>query len=172
VTEPGKQCQFCHHPATVHLTDIIDEQKRVAHLCEACAAEHHLISDGPQEVNVAGLLQFLVGQSLVAKAPADANAIACPVCGAKYAHFRTQGRLGCPADYEVFRTALEPLLERIHHRTRHTGKTPSRYQRQPDEELLRDFREQLDVAVREEQFEEAARLLELIRCMGTPNESR
>ena len=33
------KCQTCSNPATVHLTDIVEGQKKEVHLCEACAEQ-------------------------------------------------------------------------------------------------------------------------------------
>ena len=52
--------------------------------------------------------------------------LTCPACGIKYMEFRSEGRLGCPHDYQVFRTGLEPLLNKIHRADRHVGKRPRR----------------------------------------------
>ncbi len=38
------KCQFCPNPATVHLTDIINQKKREMHLCDACAREPDLVA--------------------------------------------------------------------------------------------------------------------------------
>ena len=161
------KCQFCDKPAAVHLTDIINKKKREMHLCEGCAREHNLIPDAQQELNVPALLQFLMSQAEAAKSKSDPGGVACPECGMKYAQFRAQGRLGCPADYELFRSALEPLLERVHRHLRHVGKTPSRFRVQRREAELRRLHEELENAVRDERFEEAARVRDLIRTMGT-----
>ena len=166
------KCHYCDNPATVHLTDIISKKKRERHLCENCAREHNLFPDPKQELDIPALLQFLVDQTAAETAKTGATDTTCPHCGVKYSQFRAQGRLGCPEDYEVFRTALEPLLERIHHHTRHCGKIPVRFRTKRREwdrdELLRHIQD----AVREERYEEAARLRDQIRSMGTADESR
>jgi protein arginine kinase activator len=90
--------------------------------------------------------------------------LACPACGLKYMEFRADGRLGCPHDYVVFRAGLEPLLQRIHRADRHTGKSPRRAAADPGRlaELLR-LRQQLRSAVEAEDYQEAARLRDLLR---------
>ena len=166
------KCKFCENPATVHLTDIINKKKRELHLCEACARQHDLIPEPSQELNIPALLQFLISQSPGELTARDANNDACPQCGLKYAQFRAQGRLGCPEDYEVFRAVLEPLLEKIHRHTKHTGKTPARFRDRQVEARKQELQGHLQDAIREERYEEAARLRDLIRIMGTADESR
>jgi protein arginine kinase activator len=98
--------------------------------------------------------------------------LTCPACGIKYMEFRAEGRLGCPHDYDVFRVGLEPLLRRIHRKIRHTGKVPRRRPKTTSvhTELL-ELRNQLRAAVEAEQFEEAARVRDLIRQKEAADES-
>ncbi|OWK35987.1 UvrB/UvrC motif-containing protein [Fimbriiglobus ruber] len=151
------KCQYCDQPATVHLTDIVNKKKREVHLCEACAREHQLIPEGPSpQLNLQALVHLIMGQP----AAADPAGLTCPTCGLQYAAFRADGRLGCPADYDAFRPALEPLLDRIHRATRHQGKTPRAEPRRVELAALRD---QLREAVVAENYEEAATLRDRIR---------
>ena len=86
--------------------------------------------------------------------------------------FRAEGRLGCPHDYDVFRTGLEPLIRRIHRKIRHTGKSPRRRPKPtPVHAELLEMRKQLRAAVEAEQFEEAARVRDLIRQKEATDES-
>jgi protein arginine kinase activator len=78
--------------------------------------------------------------------------------------FKAEGRLGCPQDYEVFRAALAPLLQRIHRALRHAGKVPAHAVRNAALQTeLMELRQQLRRAVDTEAYEEAARLRDLIR---------
>jgi protein arginine kinase activator len=156
------KCNLCDRPASVHLTDIINKKKREMHLCEICARENNLIPETQQELNVPALLHFLLGQKASPLNPAT-PAAACPHCGMKYAQFRAQGRLGCPAEYEAFRVELEPLLERVHRSTRHEGKAPARLRVMWQAAKLDEMQLQLQTAVREERYEDAARLRDQIR---------
>ncbi len=150
------KCQSCGRPATVTVTNILNKQKRELHLCEDCAREqHHLLDDGPA-LNLQALVQLIMGMP----AAADPAGLTCPTCGLKYAAFRADGRLGCPDDYDAFRPALEPLLDRIHRGTRHRGKAPKAALRRAELGALRDL---LKAAVAVEDYEEAARLRDRIR---------
>ena len=151
-------CQFCGQPATVTLTNIVKGGKQVMHLCDGCAKKHDLLPDGPgPQLNLQALVALLAGQPA---APPETGSLTCPVCHLKYAVFRADGRLGCPADYEAFRPALEPLLVRIHRHTRHAGKTPKRAGRDAAGTVLKA---QLAAAVAAENYEEAAKLRDRIR---------
>jgi protein arginine kinase activator len=162
------KCQLCSKPATVHLTDIVNNQKKELHLCQACAEAQQLLKH--QELNLPAILQSLIGQHL---GPTDELArLCCPACGIKYMEFRARGRLGCPHDYTVFRTALTPLLRRIHRQDRHTGKVPRRGAAAASRQTeLVELRRQLQAAVEAEEYEEAARLRDLLRKKEATDES-
>jgi protein arginine kinase activator len=154
-------CQSCNQTATVHLTEIVGGKKKELHLCQACAEKQELLKQ--QELNLSAILQTVIGQHL--GGPTDELArLTCPTCGIKYMEFKANGRLGCPHDYEVFRAALDPLLERIHRARRHVGKKPphvgAHAARQAE---LMTLRHQLRQAVEREAYEDAARLRDLIR---------
>jgi protein arginine kinase activator len=165
------KCQFCAKPATIHLTDIVNKQKREMHLCDACAREKNLIPDPPQELNVPALLHLVLTQP-TAGPRAPAGDAVCPECGTPYAAFKAQGRLGCPHDYEAFRPLLEPLVERVQNNAvRHVGKVPRRHQRRVRRARRAELETHLRAAVAAERFEEAARLRDALRDLGADHES-
>jgi protein arginine kinase activator len=144
----------------VHLTDIVNKQKKELHLCQACAEQKQLINK--QELNLPAILQAMIGQHV--GQPTDELArLACPQCGIRFMEFRAEGRLGCPHDYEVFRVGLEPLLQRIHRSTRHIGKAPRHTGDAAFVAELVELRRRLKAAVDAEEYEEAARLRDLLR---------
>ena len=156
------KCQICDNPATVHLTDIVNKKKRELHLCEKCARERNLIPElpGPQ-LNLKALLNLLMHP--FPQAGADPNdpitppfPVACEMCGLTLAEFKADGRLGCPHDYEALRGMLEPLLERIHRSVTHAGKAPTAVR-------IRTWKQEMQAAIAAENYEEAARLRDLIR---------
>jgi protein arginine kinase activator len=142
------------------LTDIVNGHKRELHLCQDCAEKQQLIKS--QELNLSAILQTVIGQH--SPLTDELGRLTCPACGIKYMEFKAEGRLGCPHDYEVFQNALEPLLQRIHRSVRHVGKVPQhgRMHAARLAEIL-ELRQQLHAAVAAENYEEAARLRDLIR---------
>ena len=158
-------CQSCHaKKATVHLTEIVgNKEKRELHLCEKCAEQQ-----GTTGMEIMGLISSAFGGA-AKPAAAEAAEIKCTSCGLAYSEFRNRGRLGCPQCYDVFRTALEPLLEKIHGQGRHVGKAPggpSTAGRAHERQLVA-LRRQLQAAVKGENYELAAKLRdELKRAEG------
>jgi protein arginine kinase activator len=89
----------------------------------------------------------------------------CPNCGLTYEEFGRTGRLGCSECYEAFSKFLLPLIKRVQHATQHVGKRPSRLAA-PVARVQQDLRElqnRLTKVIREEDFEEAARLRDQIK---------
>lgn len=161
-------CQRCKkQQATVHLTEILHNEKRERHLCEECAKEEGMAIKAPN------LQDILSGMVEAHQAAGKEATLTCPDCGLTYAEFRNQGRLGCPHDYEVFAEPLKEVLEKVHGGTEHMGKVPRRAgaditaQRQ-----IMQLRRQLQTAVENEQYEEAARLRDLIKSKETSSETR
>ena len=164
-------CQFCGSPSAIHLTDIVQKQKNEMHLCEACAIAHKVIPAAHAEINVTAILELVLGKSSapVKSVPGD---MICPVCGIHYAHFRSQGRLGCPHDYDTFRELLTPLMEQVQNdSSRHAGKIPERHRRKLLAVRKAGLEAELRVAVRTEQYEAAAKLRDEIRAMEANHES-
>jgi protein arginine kinase activator len=164
-------CEICkQQPATVHLTEISDNQKREAHLCAFCAQKKgvHVQSD----FSINEILGELV-EAPVARRVKGGAVPKCPECGMTFAEFRSVGRLGCPNDYEVFREALEAFIEKVHGSAQHCGKSPDvgKEGRQRQKELFR-LRKELSEAVEQEAYEQAAQLRDQIRRLDVRGEER
>ncbi len=167
------KCMFCDKPATVHLTDIVNKQKREAHLCESCAREKNLLPDEPGPViDLSAYLQLMAGSpEQNPKKSAAWNDAACPACGMSYGGFKAEGRFGCAKDYDVFSVAVEQLLERAHRATAHVGKVPAAIRREIAATRFAELRTELTAAVEAEDYEQAARLRDLIRTMEAEGRS-
>jgi len=163
------KCQSCSAAATVHLTDIVQGQKREMHFCQACAEKQQLIKK--QELNLPAILQTLISTH-IGPLTDELARLTCPACGIKYMEFRSEGRLGCPYDYQVFQSGLEPLLKRIHRSARHQGKIPkcSAANAVRQGEIL-ELYGKLRAAIDAEEYEEAARMRDLIKQKEAPDES-
>jgi protein arginine kinase activator len=153
-------CQRCHNEATVHMTEPTSGQRRELHLCRACARKAGLAPpDSPPDLALDAVVQSLIVAN-VGELVGELAEMACPDCGLKYMEFRAGGRLGCPRDYSVFSKGLAPLLQRFHGATRHVGKVARR--RESATERL-EMRTRLRAAIAREEYEEAARLRDLLR---------
>jgi protein arginine kinase activator len=155
-----KPCDRCGQPASVHLCHPRAGQEPVEiHLCELCAAKQNVIVG--KELQISAIVQVMISKQGPDVAD-QLSRLTCPVCGMKYGEFRTQGRLGCPHDYEAFKPGLLPLLERLHRKTGHVGKRPKRRPRATLSEIT-ELRKELRRAVDREDYERAAQLRDLIK---------
>ncbi len=165
-------CENCNkNVATVHLIEIINQEKKELNLCENCAQETGIPFSKPA-VSVSDLFG-MVQAGLAKSGKSKGMDLECPKCGMTLREFRTKGRFGCSHDYEVFKNHLDGLLEKIHGATRHVGKSPgSPHQKQAQrmqERKLENLRTQLERAVQKEDYEEAARLRDKIQEMEKGN---
>ena len=155
-------CDLCgKNQATVHLTEIIDDQISELHLCEECARRKSVQME--QQFGLADLLAGLAefGQP---KETAEAAGLKCPNCGLSYQDFKRIGHLGCGECYSSFRKYLLPLLKKIHGSTQHLGKSPYRVVPRAGKKVgLAELRARITKAIEKEEFEEAARLRDKIR---------
>ena len=95
----GMLCQKCKkNEATIHMTQIVNGNKREIHLCEECAA----MSQGVKVIPIVTLDQWLnhIISAAHAGLTAEEDEHVCPDCGITYGEFRSGGRLGCPACYQ------------------------------------------------------------------------
>ncbi len=165
-----KKCMRCNKQAFLHITELKDGKSLALHLCESCAQEYL------NSVEVGGVpTDFTAGAESVAEEEVldeETSSKSCPYCGITYKQFRSQGRLGCPHDYEVFRDELVPLLESIHNgETQHVGKCPPRASDSSRRhyELLR-LRSELKSAIDDESYEKAAELRDRIQQLEDEEE--
>ncbi|MEW6100798.1 MAG: UvrB/UvrC motif-containing protein [Candidatus Omnitrophota bacterium] len=157
-------CDICgKNPATVHLTEIIDDQMNELHLCEECARQK-----SAQMESQFGLSDLLAGLAEFGKPSkeVDTVSIKCPSCGLAYSDFKKVGRLGCGDCYSAFKKYLVPLLKRIHGSNQHLGKSPLKVGKVLKKNIdLQELRNKLLKAIEEEAFEEAAKIRDQIREM-------
>lgn len=170
-------CDECgKNKATVHLTEIVNEQITKLNLCEGCAKQKG--TDVEQHFGIADLLAAL--SDVEAHSPVSPSSgggtvpspkTRCSNCGLTYEDFKKIGRLGCSQCYAAFKASLAPLLKRIHGANQHLGKSPN-----PEftKELKATFKlheelvavkDQLSKAVKNEEFEEAAALRDKIKFL-------
>lgn len=156
-------CMRCQERDSVlQVHQIVNDQTVVIHLCQECAKEQGLDTEVALEANpLSGFLAALE------RGTSGAEVAACPSCGATLQDFRQSSRLGCPECYSAFEAPLRDLLRRIHGATIHTGRryiagreSQSGYDTQ---DLIRELRVQLQLAIQGEQFERAAELRDRLR---------
>ena len=155
-------CDICgKNPATVHLTEIVDDQMTELHLCEECARQKSI-----QMEQQFGLSDLLAGLAEFEKPALQKEAVLlkCSNCDLTYTDFKKIGRLGCSECYSTFKKYLGPLLKRIHGSSLHLGKSPLKVTKALKKKIdLSSLRYELQKAIEREAFEEAAKIRDQIR---------
>ncbi|MFP6703885.1 MAG: UvrB/UvrC motif-containing protein [Planctomycetaceae bacterium] len=158
-----KKCRRCSKPATLHITEMREDEVHELHLCETCYQEYLEYSEHPDQPDSDDESPEIAIELDEDQTLEDLDQTACPNCGISFREFRSQGRLGCPHDYTEFENELLPLLENIHGETQHCGKLPTRAadSSRQQYELIR-LRKDLQQAVASEDYESAAQLRDAI----------
>jgi len=170
-----QKCSECKQAAaTVHVMDLQDGSVvSSSYLCEACAESKGVVQTKSSTFNFSTeILENLLGglkgdeKHQTKGSPADATKgdTVCPGCKMTAAEFKVRGRLGCPRCYEVFRSAIIPLLERVHDATTHRGRFPGRTSKEISPPVNQaELRRKLGRAIKDERYEEAALLRDQLR---------
>ena len=159
-------CQDCKkQEATVHFTQIVNNEKIALSLCKECAAKrgfHSPLENAPFPLS--DLISSLIEQ--LPQKKADIPDITCSRCGLTFEQFTHQGRFGCGECYNAFRSRLEPIMRKIHGSSLHKGKVPVSIDGDPipvrEEERLE---EALKKAIESEDFERAADLRDKLKAV-------
>lgn len=160
-------CSHCNNKEAVfHYKTISNGQKSELHLCADCAQEMGFTDKYSDifggSMNVDSILnQFF---ALSGKTPSKSSALKCSECGTDYGRFNATGLLGCDKCYDVFADAVESMMKRTQGATAHTGKISG-----PDSEEIKkqneldDLKSQLQKAIFEERYEDAAKIRDSIK---------
>ncbi|MDR1890770.1 MAG: UvrB/UvrC motif-containing protein [Puniceicoccales bacterium] len=179
-----EKCQFCGKPATVHMTQVINNKTTVIRMCNECAAKHGLFD---KEGLPFAMLSSL-GEALFSgmKQNLPANGLICSKCGCTPMSFKETGRLGCPNCYKDLKLLIDGIIESSQKGMIHKGKYsrgrsaesavnvadglpnvfPKRHAKKLSmEERLEELQEMLNAAIKAEQYEEAAKLRDEIKTL-------
>ena len=149
------KCCMCDQPATVHLTQIVNNKMLKVDLCEACASEKGLI--GAQVQQGFALADILDKHTLHPNNSTKSN-LNCVDCGLDLSDLRNHGRLGCEHCFSVFKQALSSMVEDMHFGQKHVGKVPEQsLASQNSRRKLLQLQIALSEAIESEAYEEAAK---------------
>lgn len=172
-------CDRCQkRDAKILYTEIINGAKKEQHLCEECATDYTSFQmEKPilnSELTLGDLLSTLLDSYTGVdkkKRGKENSVLSCTGCGTTYDEFIQKGRFGCADCYHSFAGQLGKTFRGIQGAEVHTGKRPKGYVTAPQDKTMKDFSEEeklslkLQEAIEKEEFEEAARLRDLIKQM-------
>lgn len=180
-------CQGCHKKtAVVFISSIINGQETRLYLCNDCAKDYPIFNLNIDEpFSIKDLMdklqleeQFKLedtskkeNEQLLWEKDNMYKDIICPYCCSTYDEYIKTGKLGCSDCYEVFKKQLKPTLKNIYGYSGYVGKIPKSdnthiYIRNE----IRILKEDLNIAIKREEYEKAAeirdKIKELEECNG------
>ncbi len=173
-------CDRCQkRDAKILYTEIINGVKKEQHLCEECATDYTSFQmEKPlmnSDLTLGDLLSTLLDNYTASdkkKSGEVTPSLTCGTCGTTYEEFIQKGRFGCSDCYRSFNEQLGKTLKSIQGAEVHTGKRPKGYvTTTSSDRAYKDIPESeklsllLQEAIEKEEFEEAARLRDLIKQM-------
>ena len=165
------KCQKCgKFDATTYITEIINGKKSEIFLCPLCAGH----TDGTSgyftsfETDFGSFFPSLWPMPKTASAPAP---LRCPNCDTTLSDIQKSGRFGCSDCYTVFFDYIEKPLKEIHGSTKHTGKIPKKLSGDlAAKNCTAKLKEELENAVKTQNFEEAAKIRDRIKELENNHE--
>ena len=152
-----KLCDECGiNPANIHLTQIMQNETQVSHLCEECARKKGISVSISQE---------LADHTEAKPSPDDEKK--CKSCGLSYASFKSKGWLGCSECYQSFEKDIDELLIQMHGSLVHKGKRYTSNAGTPQALTgeMKRLRHELAIAIKNEEFEQAATIRDAIHSI-------
>jgi protein arginine kinase activator len=151
-----KMCDECGtNVANVHLTQIMQDETQVFHLCDECARKKG-INITVNEENF---------EEITEQKNQEPDKI-CTRCGLKYSEFKAKGWLGCASCYTAFEDEIDDLLVQVHGSSIHKGKkyigVPANVEVAGK---IKRLRHELALAIKNEEFEQAAMLRDEIHSL-------
>ena len=161
-----KRCDKCGaENANTHVKTIINGELKEYYLCSECAHKlgyTNIFAD--MQNDFSSLLGSFFGNVL----PARTQATRCEFCGSTYAEIAKTGHVGCANCYSLFADQLYPSISRMHGNTEHCGKHSKVAQsvaEEKKEDKLSEMKKELEMAIKEQNFERAAELRDKIKEM-------
>lgn len=108
----------------------------------------------------------------------NVKTLTCDNCGYTFDDIVNTGKLGCPNCYDVFESELDPIIKRIQGTNRHVGrigkiidnkidkkynKTEENTDKKEEKTKLEQLQEDLKNAIKEERYEDAAKIRDEIK---------
>lgn len=170
-------CDICkQNEATVHVTNVVNGVKKEYNICESCAKKHkgfnlidpNFIDMGNIDISspfsftnvLSGLMDYMTQSTQNEIEPQ----LVCENCGMTYNEFKETGLLGCSECYKNFQSTLSPVIKRVQGNVEHVGKLPKKSAKGiAGKRKILKLKEDLQKAIAEEEYEEAAKIRDEIR---------
>lgn len=150
------KCEVCHlNEAARSIKRTVEGDERELFVCDSCARTSPHVGTVP-----ASLTDVLFSLGMQIDGMDKIEDQVCPSCGLSRNDVREKHRLGCPKCYEVFMADIRLFLSAQLSSMSSSGEHPK------DHSEVQKLKAELEQAVAEERYEEAALICEKIRLAG------
>lgn len=166
-------CKNCNkNKATFHYTEIINGVKKEIALCDECRNKLGITSlDFNIPLGMPDFFSDFFEDSSFLPEFDVVKTLKCDKCGMSYNDFSEGGRIGCSNCYDVFESKLDSILKNIHGFNVHKGRILNSLKLKKIEEVkenpksneLEKLKNRLKELVRQEKYEEAAKIRDEIK---------
>ena len=168
-------CDKCQkNPATVHIVNILNGNKKEMNLCHSCAHENQELAFPGASISPFSFQNLLSGFVDHMGKVADQHSIpeiCCSNCGITAEEFKRTGLVGCEQCYKTFRSIVNPIIQRVQGKTEHKGKFPKKVGIELiNKKKIVKLKEELQKAILEEEYEKAAILRDEIKNLQNSKE--
>lgn len=168
-------CQNCKkNEANTHIKRVINGEATQKHLCSLCAQNlgyDNFFSDFT--FNLPSLFSsFFDDRNLLL---GETRAERCEICGCSFEDIIKSGNVGCSNCYTKFYSKLQPSLQRIHGKVKHSGKVPPIAAKPIEvkeitvEDKIADLEKEMSKAIETQNFERAAAIRDEIKMLKGEN---
>ena len=163
-------CENCgKREANVRYSENINGVKKEMHLCEECS----------QKLGISSKIDFSTPEFMPFLN--EVKQLTCDSCGSTFEDIINSGRYGCANCYDVFEDRMDPILKKLQGANRHNGRLGkisdnkvkfeekdkvSNEQGTNESNKLEKLQNDLKLAIKEERYEDAAKLRDEIKKMS------
>lgn len=174
-------CENCgENEANVRYTQIINGVKKEMILCDKCSKELGIEKlDFSMPINLSSFLGDFFGDVEDSLLPGftKTKELTCNECGMTYDEFRNSGKFGCANCYNAFSDRINPILKNLQGANKHIGRKTKitktelnkveiqKEEKEQERETskLETLKENLKQAIKEERYEDAAKIRDEIK---------
>lgn len=179
-------CENCgKKEANVRYSENINGVKKEMHLCEECSRKLGITDKMDFRMSSLDFSNFF-GSFLEDFSTPDfmpllneVKQIKCNSCGSSFEDIINTGRYGCANCYDVFEDRMDPILKKLQGANRHNGRLGKisdnniKFDKKDEEKAekksdnkLEKLQEDLNQAIKEERYEDAAKIRDEIKKMS------
>lgn len=165
-------CDNCgENEAKIKLTQIVNGKKTEMMLCEECGKKLGITNmDFEMPIDISDFLGDLISdydESSYMPLTSINKQIKCNKCNMTYEEFLSTGKFGCSECYDAFSNKIDLLLRKIQGTDKYIGRKVTNTVENDIEKTsindeLEQLKQQLKLAIKEERYEDAARIRDQI----------